>query len=125
MRQFYYKMRELIQNATFITNCDSTLVSGREVSRFLIHSGANDIANKANTLQKIRKAISAIKGHDAKRIYFLISSVIYRGDQNFEDLNRNLENFCKGKYVRFISNNNNDDVCLNRSCYIKKMEPLF
>ena len=73
----------LFQNATFITNCDKTLVSGR--------------------------------GHDAKRIYFLMSSVIYRGDQDFEDFNRNLENFCKGKYVRFISNNNNDDVCLNRS----------
>ena len=24
MRQFYYKMRQLLQIATFITNCDST-----------------------------------------------------------------------------------------------------
>ena len=24
MRRFYYKMRQLLQNATFITNCDST-----------------------------------------------------------------------------------------------------
>ena len=25
MQQFYYKMRQLLQNATFIINCDSTL----------------------------------------------------------------------------------------------------
>ena len=24
LRQFYYKMRQSLQNATFITNCDST-----------------------------------------------------------------------------------------------------
>ena len=27
MRRFYYKMRQLLQNATFITNCDSTAFS--------------------------------------------------------------------------------------------------
>ena len=26
MRQFYYKMRQLLQNATVITNCDRTMV---------------------------------------------------------------------------------------------------
>ena len=25
MRQFYYKMQQFLQNATFITNCDSTV----------------------------------------------------------------------------------------------------
>ena len=26
MRKFYYQMQQLLQNATFITNCDSTLI---------------------------------------------------------------------------------------------------
>ena len=26
MRRFYYKMRQLLQNAAFMTNCDSTLL---------------------------------------------------------------------------------------------------
>ena len=81
------------------------------MSRVLIHTGTNDIPNKVNTVQKIRKVISAIKGHDTKsEIDFLISSLILRGDQDFEDqtkeFNTKLENFYKGKCMRFINNHN-------------------
>ena len=81
------------------------------MSRVLIHTGTNDIPNKVNTVQKIRKVISAIKGHDTKsEIDFLISSLILRGDQDFEDqtkeFNTKLENFYKGTCVRFINNHN-------------------
>ena len=33
LRQFYYKMRQLLQNATFITNCDSTNTSASTLIR--------------------------------------------------------------------------------------------
>lgn len=50
----------------------------------IIHTGTNDLPNKINTLQEIAKVISAIKKHDTKReIELVISSVIYREDQDF------------------------------------------
>ena len=52
----------------------------------VIHSGTNDITNKVNTLQKIRKVINAIKENDANdEIEIVLSSVIHRDDQDVED----------------------------------------
>ena len=52
----------------------------------VIHSGTNDITNKVNTLQKIRKVINAIKENDVNdEIEIVLSSVIHRDDQDVED----------------------------------------
>ena len=68
----------------------------------IIHTGTNDMQNKVNTLQKVRKVITTIKEVDVKNeIQIAFSSVIHRDDQGFEEkikeINRNL---CKGIYVR-------------------------
>ena len=52
----------------------------------VIHSGTNDITNKVNTLQKIRKAIHSIKENDVNdETEIVLSSVIHRDDQDVED----------------------------------------
>ena len=63
----------------------------------VIHSGTNDITNKVNTLQKIRKVINAIKENDVNdETEIVLSSVIYRDDQDeIDELNKKLENLCK------------------------------
>ena len=49
----------------------------------IIHSGTNDITNKVNTLQKIRKVINAIKENDVNdKTEIVLSSVIHRDDQD-------------------------------------------
>ena len=63
----------------------------------VIHSGTNDLTNKVNTLQNIRKVINAIKENDVNdEIEIVLSSVIHRDDQDLEDqiseLNKKLEN---------------------------------
>ena len=86
----------------------------------IIHTGTNDIENKVNALQKVRKVITTIKEIDVNNeIQMAFSSVIDRDDQDFEEeikeIKRKLENFCKGKGIKFINNNNIDGSCLNRS----------
>ena len=85
----------------------------------VIHSGTNDITNKVNTLQKIRKVINAIKDDLNDKIEIVLSSVIHWDDQDLEDeinkLNKKLENLCKGKGMRFIDNSNIKSSSLNRS----------
>ena len=86
----------------------------------VIHSGTNDITNKVNTLQKIRKVINAIKENDVNdEIEIVLSSVIHRDDQDVEDemneLNKKLVNLCKGKGMHFIDNSNIKSSSLNRS----------
>ena len=85
----------------------------------IIHTSTNDIQNKVNTLQKVRKVITTIKEIDVNNeIQIAFTSVIHRDDQDFEEeikeINRKLENLCKGKRIKFI-NNNIDGSCLNRS----------
>ena len=85
----------------------------------IIHTSTNDIQNNVNTLQKVRKVITTIKEIDVNNeIQIAFSSVIHRDDQDFEEeikeINRKLENLCKGKRIKFI-NNNIDGSCLNRS----------
>ena len=44
----------------------------------IIHSGANDIQNNVNTVQKIRKAISSIKEYNTnENIKIALSSIIH------------------------------------------------
>ena len=86
----------------------------------IIHTGTYDIENKVNTFQKIRKVITTIKEIDVNNeIQIAFSSVTHRDDQDFvkeiKEINRKLENLCKGKGIKFINNNNSDGSCLNRS----------
>ena len=86
----------------------------------VIHSGTNDLTDKVNTLQKIRKVINAIKENDVNNeIEIVLSSVIHRDDQDLEDeinkLNKKRENLCKGKGMRFIDNSNIKSSSLNGS----------
>ena len=86
----------------------------------IIHTGTNDIQNKVNTLQKVRKVITTIKEIAVNNeIQIAFSSVIHRNDQDFEEeikeINRKLENLCEGKGIKFINNTNIDCSCLNRS----------
>ena len=85
----------------------------------IIHTSTNDIQNKVHTLQKVRNVITTIKEIDVKNeMQIAFSSVIHRDDQDIEEeikeINRKLENLCKGKRIKFI-NNNIDGSCLNRS----------
>ena len=86
----------------------------------IIHTGTNDIQNKVNTLQKVRKVITTIKEIDVNNeIQIAFSSVVHRNDQDFEEeikeINRKLENLCKGKGIKFINDTNIDGSCFNRS----------
>ena len=52
----------------------------------VIHSGTNDITNRVNTLEKIRKVINVIKENEANdEIEIIFSSVIHQDDQDLED----------------------------------------
>ena len=52
----------------------------------IIHTSANDMPNKVNTLQKIRNVISVIKEDNTKgKRELAISSVIYQADEESED----------------------------------------
>ena len=59
------------------------------------------------------------KGHYYHEVQIGISGVIHHYDRDFQEeikkINRNLVNFCKGKGIKFIKNNNIDGSCLNRS----------
>ena len=91
-----------------------------KLDMIIIHTGTYDIENKVNTFQKIRKVITTIKEIDVNNeIQIAFSSVTHRDDQDFvkeiKEINRKLENLCKGKGIKFINNNNSDGSCLNRS----------
>ena len=86
----------------------------------IIHSGTNDIQKKVNTLQKVRNVITTIKEIDVNiKVQIAFSGVIHRNDQDLKgevkEINRKLENLCKGKKIKFINNNNTDSSCLNGS----------
>ena len=52
----------------------------------IIHTGTNDIQNKVNTLQEVRKVITTIKEFDVNnKIPIAFSIVIPRDDQDFEE----------------------------------------
>ena len=90
----------------------------------VIHSRTNDITNKGNTLQKIRKVINAIKENDVNdEIEIVLSNVIHRDDQDLEDkiieLNRRLENLCKWKDMRFIDNSNIKSPSLGEAKHVE------
>ena len=83
------------------------------------HTGTNDIQNKVNTLQKVRKVITTIKEIDVNNeVQIAFSSVIHREwsrlEEEIKEINIKLENLRKDKGIKFI-NNNIDSSCLNRS----------
>ena len=53
----------------------------KKPDRIIIYSGINDIQNKVNTPQKVRKVITTIKGIDANNeVQIAFSGVIHRDD---------------------------------------------
>ena len=87
------------------TTDDIRPTTRKKPDMIIIHTGTNDIQNKVNTLQKVRKVITTIKETDVN------------DDQDFEEeineINRKLENWWKDKGIKFIDNNNIDGTCLN------------
>ena len=86
----------------------------------IFHTGTNNIQNKVNTFQKVRNVITSTKENDVNNeVKIAFSCVIHLDDQDFEEeikeINRKLENLCKGKEIRFINNRNIDVSFLNRS----------
>ena len=86
----------------------------------IVHTGTNDIQNKVNALRNVRKVITTIKEINVNNeIQIVFSSAIHRDDQDLKEeikeINRNLENLCKGKGINFINKNNIEGSCLNRS----------
>ena len=74
----------------------------------IIHTGANDIQNNVNNLQKIKEVISSIKDYDTDdNIKITLSSIIHRSDHDFEDkikeTNRKLESLCKRKSMIWVN----------------------
>ena len=74
----------------------------------IIHTSANDMPNKVNTLQKIRNVISVIKEDNTKgKRELAISSVIYQEDQEsgdqIKEFNAKLGSFCRGIDMRIIN----------------------
>ena len=74
----------------------------------IIHTSANDMPDKVNTLQKIRNVISVIKEDNTKgKRELAISSVIYQEDQEsgdqIKEFNAKLESFCRGIDMRIIN----------------------
>ena len=72
------------------------------IDLIIIHTDTNDIQNKVNTLQKVRKVITTIKEiavHNEVQSAFW--GFIHHNDQGFEEkikeINRKLENLSKGK----------------------------
>ena len=68
----------------------------------IFHAGTNDIQNNVKRFQKIRKVISTIKKYGTDdNIEIALSSIIPQSDDDLEDkiheINRLLENLCKGK----------------------------
>ena len=91
----------------------------KKLDLIIIHTDTNDIQNKVNSLQKVRKVITTIKEIDVNNeVQIAFQGFIHRDNQNFEEeikeINRKLENLCKGKGDRFM-NNNIDGSCLNRN----------
>ena len=89
----------------------------KKLDMIIIHTGTNDIQNKVNVLQKVRKVITTIKEIDVNNeIQIAFSNIIHRDDQDFEEeikeINRKLENLCKGKGIKFINTNDINGSCL-------------
>ena len=86
----------------------------------IFHTGNNGVRSKVNTLQKVKEVITTIKEIDVNnKIQIVFSSVTHLDDRDFEEeikeINKKLENLCKGKGIKFINNNDIDGSCLNRS----------
>ena len=66
---------------------DYVRLSGRKKpDMIIIHTGTNDIQNKVNTLQKVRKVITTMKEINVNNeIQIAFSSVIHCEDQDFEE----------------------------------------
>ena len=76
----------------------------------IIHTSTNDIQNKVRTLQKVRNVITTIKEIDVNNeIQITLLTAMICDDQDIEEeikeINRKLENLCKGKGTKLINSN--------------------
>ena len=76
----------------------------------IIHTSTNDIQNKVHTLQKVRNVITTIKEIDVNNeIQITLLTAMICDDQDIEEeikeINRKLENLCKGKGTKLINSN--------------------
>ena len=84
------------------TNKDLTDYVKKKKKKEVTNKCTNEVTNKVNTLQKIRKVINAIKGNDVTdKIEIVLSSVIPQDNQDVDDeineLNKNLRIYAKRK----------------------------
>ena len=83
----------------------------------ILHCGTNDITNDGNTIKKIKKLVKEIEENDGPTD-IVISGLIKRFDRNIIDdierVNEKPKQWCIGKCLTFIDNNNINESCLNR-----------
>ena len=66
--------------------------TSKRTDMIIIHTGTNDIQNKVNTLQKVRKVITTIKEIDVNNeVQIAFSGVIHRDDQDFKKEKKSTE----------------------------------
>ena len=70
MRQFHYKMRQLLQIATFITNCDSTSCLDKVVWEFLQHSHCRSSRPEVQFKQIVPKNFPKFTGKHLCQSFF-------------------------------------------------------
>ena len=88
----------------------------RKPDTLIIHTGTNGV----NTMKKVRKLVKLVHEIDeSEKIKIHFSSVICRKDKDLEDerneVNMELKNYCESKGFVFIENANINESCLNNS----------
>ena len=85
-------------------------IARKKPDMIIIHTSTNDIQNKVHTLQKVRNVITTIKEIDVNNeIQITLLTAMICDDQDIEEeikeINRKLENLCKGKGTKLINSN--------------------
>ena len=85
-----------------------------------IHVGTTDLTKGVNTMRKVRECVEIIQELDkTENIRIGFSSIIQRTDKDFSDeikqTNIKLKNYCLGKGIIFVDNDNINETCLNNS----------
>ena len=103
-------------------------IAPRKPDTLIIHAGTTDLTNGVNTMEKVRKLVKVVCEIDeSEKIKIGISGVIYRKDKDLEDerneVNVKLKNYCEGKGFAIIENDNVSEKGLNNSkLHLNKQE---
>ena len=95
-------------------------VARKKPDTLLIHVGTNDLAKGVYTVRKVSKCVELIQElGNTENIQTGFSSIIQRTDKEFsyeiKETNIKLKNYCFGKGVIFVDNENINESCLNNS----------